>query len=66
MNIVLENPLDENDYHVYYESANVGSARVFGGTQGLRHILQLLIKLQESLLCLRVETRTRLGVSTGM
>ena len=37
VNIVLENPLDENDYHVYYESANVGIARVFGGIQGLRH-----------------------------
>ena len=37
MNIVLENPLDENDYHVYYETANVGIAREIGRTQGLRH-----------------------------
>ena len=37
MNIVLENPLDENDYPVYYEPANVGIARVFGGIQGLSH-----------------------------
>jgi len=37
MNIVLENPLDENDYHVYYEPANVGIDREFGRTQGLRH-----------------------------
>ena len=37
MNVVLENPLDENDYPMYYEPANVGIARVFGGTQGLRH-----------------------------
>ena len=37
MNIVLENPLDENDYPMYYEPANVEIARVFRGTQGLRH-----------------------------
>ena len=37
MNIVLENPLDENDYPAYYEPAHVGIPRVFGGTQGLRH-----------------------------
>lgn len=37
MNVVLENPLDENDYPMYYESANVGIARSFGGIQGLRH-----------------------------
>ena len=37
MNIVLENPLDENDYLVYYEPANVGIDREFGRTQGLRH-----------------------------
>ena len=37
INIVLENPLDENDYPIYYEPANVGIPRVFGGTQGLRH-----------------------------
>jgi len=37
INIVLENPLDENDYPMYYEPANVGIARSFGGIQGLRH-----------------------------
>jgi len=36
-NIVLENPLDENDYPMFYEAAYLGIARVFGGTQGLRH-----------------------------
>ena len=34
---MLENPLDENDYPMYYEPANVGIPRVFGGIQGLRH-----------------------------
>jgi hypothetical protein len=34
---VLENPLDENDYPIYYEPENVGIPRVFGGIQGLRH-----------------------------
>ena len=33
----MENPLDENDYPAYYEPANVGIPRVFGGTQGVRH-----------------------------
>ena len=37
INTVLENPLDENDYPMYYEPANIGIARSFGGTQGLRH-----------------------------
>ena len=37
MNVVLENTLDENDYPMYYEPANVGIARSFGGIQGLRH-----------------------------
>jgi hypothetical protein len=37
MNVVLENPLDENDYPMYYEPAHLGIARSFGGTQGLRH-----------------------------
>jgi len=37
VNVVLENPLDENDYPLYYEPANVGTARSFGGTQGLSH-----------------------------
>jgi len=36
-NIVLENPLDENDYLMFYEPAHLGIARVFGGTHGLRH-----------------------------
>ena len=31
VNVVLENPLDENDYPMYYEPANVGIARSFGG-----------------------------------
>ena len=31
VNVVLENPLDENDYPMYYEHANVGIARSFGG-----------------------------------
>ena len=66
VNVVLENPLDENDYPMYYEPANVGIARSFGGIQGLRHHLQSSIRLLESLLCLRVATRTRLEVCTGM
>ena len=37
MNIVLENPLDENDCPVSYEPTNVGIDREFGCTQGLRH-----------------------------
>ena len=37
VNVVLENPLDENDYPMYYEPANVGIARSFGGIHGLRH-----------------------------
>jgi len=37
VNIVLENPLDENVYPMYYEPANIGIARSFWGTQGLRH-----------------------------
>jgi len=31
VNVVLENPLDENDYPMYYEPAHVGSPRTFGG-----------------------------------
>ena len=37
VNVVLENPLDENDYPMYYEPAHLDIARNFGGTQGLRH-----------------------------
>ena len=66
INIVLENPLDENDYPTYYEPANVGIARSFGGTQGLRHHPAVINKLLESLSCLRVGTSTRLKVTIGM
>ena len=45
VNIVLENPLDENDYHVYYEPANVGIAREIGRTQSLRHHLAVINKI---------------------
>ena len=31
VNVILEIPLDENDYPMYYEPANVGIARSFGG-----------------------------------
>ena len=32
VNVILENPLDENDYYpMYYEPANVGIPRTFGG-----------------------------------
>jgi len=34
---MLENPLDENHYPMYYEPAHVGIPRSFGGIQGLRH-----------------------------
>ena len=34
---MLENPLPKTDYPIYYEPANVGIARVFGGIQDLRH-----------------------------
>ena len=37
VNIVLENPLDENDYPMYYEPAHVIIPRSFGGIRGLRH-----------------------------
>jgi hypothetical protein len=37
VNVVLENPLDENDYPMYYKPTNVGIPRMFGGIQGLRH-----------------------------
>ena len=37
VDVVMENPLPETDYPIYYEPANVGIARSFGGTQGLRH-----------------------------
>ena len=40
VNIVLENPLDENDYPMYYEPANVGIPRTFGGSKVLG-IIQL-------------------------
>ena len=36
MNVVLENPLDENNYPMFYEPAHLGIARSFGGTQGHR------------------------------
>jgi len=42
---VLENPLDENDYPMFYEPAHLGIARVFGGTQGLRHHLAVINKI---------------------
>ena len=45
MNIVLENPLDENDYPIYYEPANVGIAREIGRTQSLRHHLAVINKI---------------------
>ena len=31
VNVVLENPLDENDYPMYYEPAHVGIPRSFRG-----------------------------------
>ena len=34
MNVVLENPLDENDYPMFYEPAHLGIARTFGGYAG--------------------------------
>jgi len=37
VDIVMEHPLPETDYPINYEPANVGIARMFGGTQGLRH-----------------------------
>ena len=45
VNVVLENPLDENDYPMYYEPANVGIARSFGGIQGLRHHPAIINKI---------------------
>ena len=47
VNVVLENPLDENDYPMYYEPANVGIARSFGASRVLGIILQSLTKLPE-------------------
>jgi len=40
VNVVLENPLDENDYPMYYEPANVGIPRTLGGSKVLG-IIQL-------------------------
>ena len=39
VNVILENPLDENDYPMYYEPANVGIARSFGGIRVLGIIM---------------------------
>ena len=39
VNVVLENPFDENDYPMYYEPANVGIARSFGGIRVLGIIM---------------------------
>ena len=45
VDIVLENPLPETDYPIYYEPTNVGIPRVFGGTQGLRHHHDVINKI---------------------
>ena len=45
MNVVLESPLDEYDYPMYYEPANVGIARSFVGIQDLRHHLVVINKI---------------------
>ena len=45
VNVVLENPLDENDYPIYYESAHLGIARSFGGIQGLRNHPAMINKI---------------------
>jgi hypothetical protein len=35
--MLLDQPLDENDYPMFYEPAHLGIPHVLGGTQGLRH-----------------------------
>ncbi|RLN33986.1 uncharacterized protein C2845_PM03G28630 [Panicum miliaceum] len=37
INMMAENPLDEDEYLAFYEPTRLGIPRVFGGTQGLRH-----------------------------
>jgi len=37
VNIMMENPMDENDYPMFYESARSGIRRSFGKTHGLKH-----------------------------
>jgi len=37
INVMMENPMDENDYPVFYESARSGIRRSFGKTHGLKH-----------------------------
>jgi hypothetical protein len=44
--MLVENPLDENDYPTFYESARIRIPRVFRGTQVLG-IIQLLSRLLE-------------------
>jgi hypothetical protein len=45
VNVLLGNPLDENDYPVYCEPANVGIPRMFGGIHGLRHHPSVINKI---------------------
>ena len=45
VNVILENPLDENHYPMYYEPAHVGIPRSFGGIQGLRHHPAMINKI---------------------
>ena len=45
VDLVMENPLPETDYPIYYEPANVEIARSFGGTQGLRHHSAVINKI---------------------
>ena len=45
VDVVMENPLPETDHPIYCEPINVGIARSFGGTQGLRHHPAVISKI---------------------
>ena len=66
MNAVLENPLDENDYPMYYEPAHLGIATSFGGIQGLRHHSAVINKIVRVTFMPKSGNRIRLEGSIGM
>ena len=66
VNIVLENPLDENDYPLYYEPANVGIPRTFGGTQGLRHHPAVINKIARVTFMPKSGNKDKIRGSIGM
>ena len=45
VNIMMENPMNENDYPIFYESARSGIRRSFGKTHGLKHHSAVINKI---------------------